>query len=238
MSDVSFETLSPLQQAYYLLKRAQSKVEELEKERSEPIAIIGMGCRFPGGANRPEQFWHLLEKGYEGIVEIPKERWNIDDFYDPDPDAPGKMYVRFAALLNVTIDQFDAPFFGISPREAEFMDTQQRLFLEVAWEALENAGINPKSLSGSLTAVFIRDMTHGSSDLLTQFLPQEEINLYIGTGNSINSLPAHLSYFLKYKALAWRLIQLAPSSLVALPIRPATVCFLMRVIYASLEGSI
>ena len=97
----------------------------------EPIAIIGIGCRFPG-ANNPEEFWQLLCNGVDAITEIPTERWNIDDFYDANPETPGKMSARHGGFLS-QVDGFDPQFFGISPREAELMDPQQRLLLELAW---------------------------------------------------------------------------------------------------------
>ncbi|MBV9789524.1 MAG: type I polyketide synthase, partial [Chloroflexi bacterium] len=120
----------------------------------EPIAIVGMSCRFPGGVNTPEEFWDLLSQGGEGIVDVPPERWDSYAFYDPSPDAPGKMYVRHGGFLR-DLPAFDAHFFGISPREAQRMDPQQRLLLEVTWEALERAGQRIDGLAGSRTGVFI-----------------------------------------------------------------------------------
>src|SRR5690606_33039049 len=99
----------------------KARVESLENAKSEPIAIIGMGCRFPGGANSPEAFWQLLYNGIDTVTEVPAERWDVDAYYDPDPDAPGKSYTRWGAFLK-DIDQFDPQFFGISPREAASMD--------------------------------------------------------------------------------------------------------------------
>ena len=98
---------------------------------TDTIAIIGLSCRFPGGANDPATFWNLLKQGYDGISEIPKQRWDIDSHYDPNPETPGKMYVRKGGFLNVSVEDFDASFFGISPKEAKYMDPQQRLLLEV-----------------------------------------------------------------------------------------------------------
>src|SRR5487761_1186249 len=120
---------------------------------AEPIAVIGIGCRFPGGADDPESFWKLLAEGRDAVREVPPDRWDADAYYDPNPDAPGKMWTRSGGFLD-RVDGFDAAFFGISPREATYMDPQQRLLLEVCWEALENAGIAPDSLGGSRTGVF------------------------------------------------------------------------------------
>lgn len=124
------------------------------RTQSEPVAIVGMSCRFPGGANSPEELWSILEKGVDTITEVPKDRWNVDDFYAPPPAKPGKMFTRSAAFLE-DIDKFDAHFFGITPREANLMDPQQRLLLELSWEALENAGLAPDRMEGSDTGVFV-----------------------------------------------------------------------------------
>ena len=136
------------------LKEAREKLEAAERDKTEPIAIVGMGCRFPGGANTPEAFWQLLRNGADAIVKVPSDRWNIDAYYDPDPEVPGKMYTSDGGFLS-HIDQFDPQFFRISPREAISMDPQQRLLLEVVWEALENAGLAPDQLRGSRTGFFM-----------------------------------------------------------------------------------
>src|SRR5262245_37031366 len=121
---------------------------------NEPIAIIGMGCRYPGGANNPRQFWELLKRGVDAISETPHDRFDIDEYYDPTPQTRGKVASREGGFLD-QVDLFDAAFFGISPREANYTDPQQRLLLEVAWETLEDGGIVPSSLAGSLTGVFV-----------------------------------------------------------------------------------
>src|SRR5205823_4996833 len=112
----------------------------------------------PGGASDPEAFWRLLRDGASGVSEVPADRWDVDAYYDPDPEAPQKMYTRRAAFLS-DLSGFDANFFGISPREALRMDPQQRLLLEVAWEALEQAGQAPDRLAGSRTGVFVGMMS-------------------------------------------------------------------------------
>lgn len=132
-------------------KRAM--LAELLGSPREPIAIVGMACRFPG-ADTPEAFWNLLANGVDTVSEVPADRWDIDRFYDPDPMAPGKMSTRFGSFL-AQVDQFDAQFFGLAPREAARMDPQQRLLLEVSWEALENAGQSADRLAGTDTAVFV-----------------------------------------------------------------------------------
>ncbi len=210
------DLLQDLQLAVIKLKTTQLELEDLKKQVNEPIAIIGMSCRFPGGANDPQAFWDLLKQGYDGITEIPRERWDIDSFYDPDPEAPGKMYVRRSGFLNTSIDKFDASFFGISPREAEYMDPQQRLILEVAWEALENSCIDPISLNGSPTGVFIGVSNLDYSTLIGSLGSMENINAYIGSGNAASALAGRLSYFFGLQGPCLAVDTACSSSLVAL----------------------
>src|SRR5919112_6296445 len=108
-------------QALLALRKMRARLEEIERERTEPLAIVGIGCRFPGGASSPESYWRMLRDGVNAVSEVPPDRWDIDAFFDPDPDAPGKMYTRWGAFLE-GVDRFDAQFFGISPREAARMD--------------------------------------------------------------------------------------------------------------------
>ena len=129
----------------------------------EPIAIAGIGCRFPG-ANNPQAFWQLLRDGVDAITEVPSSRWNVEEFYDRDPTKLGKTNTRYGGFLD-NIDRFDPQFFGIWPREAATIDPQQRLLLEVAWEALADAGQLPEKLAGTKTGVFIGIGTHDYSIL-------------------------------------------------------------------------
>src|SRR5438132_10394972 len=156
MKDLSkrIANLTPKQIALLALKETQAKLDAMERARTEPIAIVGMGCRFPGGVVDPASFWRLLRDGIDPITGVPRERWDIDAYYDPDPNAAGKMVTRWGAFID-GVGDFDASFFGISPREAMSMDPQQRLLLEVAWEALEDAGQAVDKLAGSRTGVFI-----------------------------------------------------------------------------------
>src|SRR5215475_3105096 len=172
-----------------------------------------MGCRFPGGANDPEAFWRLLRDGEEAITEVPPDRWDIDAYYDSDPEAPGKMYTRYGGFLD-QVDRFDAHFFGIAPREAVSMDPQQRLLLEVGWEALENAGHAPGDLAGSQTGVFIGTTTNDYGQLLRLSGP-EGIDAYHFTGNHHNFAAGRLSYTLGLHGPAMAVDTACSSSLVA-----------------------
>ena len=136
------------------LEDAVSRLKELDRARHEPIAIVGIGCRFPGKANDLESFQQLLFSRGDAIGRVPASRWDADAFYDADFAKPGRMYVREGAFLD-RIEDFDAEFFGISHREAMSLDPQHRILLEVSWEALENAGIRPSTLEGTPTGVFI-----------------------------------------------------------------------------------
>ncbi len=177
----------------------------------EPIAIIGIGCRFPN-ANNPESFWKLLHNGIDAIASVPKNRWDVDAFYDPDPATPGKMNTRWGGFLD-QVDQFDPSFFGISPREAERTDPQHRLVLEVAWEALEDAAIAPESLAGSQTGVFIGIGNYDYGRLLCSNL--SNINSHNGTGLTLSVAANRLSYLLDLHGPSMAIETACSSSLVA-----------------------
>src|SRR5690606_11771420 len=121
--------------------------------RPTPVAIVGIGCRFPGGVSDPAGFWRLLAEGGDAITEIPADRIDLGHYFDPRPATPGRMATRWGGFLD-GLDRFDAEFFGVSPREAERLDPQQRVLLECAWEGLEDAGIDAMRLEGTNTAVF------------------------------------------------------------------------------------
>ena len=142
-----------LQNALLALKKLQAQLDASESAKREPIAIVGAGCRFPGGADSPEQFWRLLHEGFDAVGELPADRWSVAPLLDAGSHTPGKMFTRYGNFLK-DVGSFDPQFFGISPREAQSLDPQQRLLLEVSWEALEHAGQAPDALSGSKTGVF------------------------------------------------------------------------------------
>ena len=176
----------------------------------EPIAIAGIGCRFPG-ANNPQAFWQLLRDGVDAITEVPSSRWNVEEFYDRDPTKLGKTNTRYGGFLD-NIDRFDPQFFGISPREAATIDPQQRLLLEVAWEALADAGQLPEKLAGTKTGVFIGIGTHDYSILLWQD-PVSEPYATTGTGNCIAA--NRISYVFDLKGPSIAIDTACSSSLVA-----------------------
>jgi amino acid adenylation domain-containing protein len=177
----------------------------------ESIAIVGIGCRFPG-ANNPEAFWKLLSSGVDAIAEVPSERWNIDTFYDPNPATPEKMYTRQGGFLG-HIDQFDPSFFRISPREANYLDPQQRLLLEVAWEALENAAIVPENLADTHTGVFIGITNFDYHRFLFKHL--SNLDAYSSTGTSPSITANRLSYLLDLRGPSMAVDTACSSSLVA-----------------------
>lgn len=177
----------------------------------EPIAIVGIGCRFPG-ADSPTAFWKLLRDGVDATSEIPADRWDVESFFDQDPDAPGKAYTRRGGFLE-RVDLFDPGFFGITPREAERMDPQQRLFLEVAWEAFEDAGISPDTFRGSRTGVFVGVANSDFTRAL--FRDPNAIDPYYGTGTAYSITANRLSYLLDLHGPSLAMDTACSSSLVA-----------------------
>lgn len=202
-----------MKQALLELKQMRAKLNALESAKTEPIAIVGLGCRFPGKANDPEAFWQLLHDGVDAISEVPPERWDIDAYYDPNPDTPGKMYTRYGGFVDLP-NEFDSQFFNISPKEAASLDPQQRMLLEVSWEALENAGLASDRLKGSSTGVFIGICSNDYSQRLLNRDPAK-IDAYIGTGNSHSVASGRLSYFLGFNGPSIAIDTACSSSLVA-----------------------
>jgi acyl transferase domain-containing protein/acyl-CoA synthetase (AMP-forming)/AMP-acid ligase II/acyl carrier protein len=179
-------------------------------QASEPIAVVGIGCRFPG-ADGPDRFWQLLRDGMDAITEVPSDRWNIDDYYSEDGDKPGSMNTRFGGFLK-EVDHFDRAFFGISPREAERMDPQQRILLETAWEALEDAGIDPQAGTrsvGVFVGVSSNDYGRLQGDAST-------LDAYVGTGNALSIAANRISYAFDFRGPSIAVDTACSSSLVAI----------------------
>ena len=157
-------SLDAQRRALASLRKLKRRVAELESAQHAPIAIVGLGCRMPGGISTPEQFWDALTSGRDLVTEIPATRWPVDDYYDPDPDAPGRMNTRWGGFC-ADLETFDHGFFGLTRHEAERLDPQQRMLLEVSWEALERSGVDPRTLAGSSTGVFVGVATADYLDL-------------------------------------------------------------------------
>lgn len=182
------------------------------KTASEPIAIVGIGCRFPGGISNPGSFWRALLDGVDAISEIPSSRFDLGRFYDERPATPGKVMTRWGGFLD-DIDRFDAYFFGISPREADRLDPQQRLLLEVAWEALEDAGQIPQAEklreTGVFTGVWLSDYE------ARLFNNPDDTDFYMTTGSGRYSASGRLSYMFGFQGPSLTVDTACSSSLVA-----------------------
>jgi len=193
-----------------------ARLEIAEKGDVEPIAVVGMGCRLPGGVNNPAQYWRLLQDGGNGIVRVPAVRWDADAYFCEDYTVPGTICSREGGFLTSwQPDEFDAEFFEVSPREAAGMDPQQRLLLEVAWEALENAGITAQAIRGSQTAVFVGSTTYDYSLIVAGNVRPEDVDPHIPFGNAANFAAGRLAYFLGVHGPAVVVDTACSSSLVA-----------------------
>lgn len=202
-----------LRRAMNAVQDMRARLDALQARSHEPVAIVGMACRFPGGADTA-QWWQTLASGKDAVELVPPERWDREALYDPDPDAPGKMSTRWGGFID-KVDQFDAGFFGISPREALSIDPQQRLLLEVAWHALEDAGQAPDRLAGSRTGVYVGVSTNDYSRLLGDRASADWIDSHSSMGNAVSVAAGRLSYTLGLHGPAMVLDTACSSSLVA-----------------------
>ncbi|HET8659850.1 MAG TPA: type I polyketide synthase [Micromonosporaceae bacterium] len=210
MTDAGAPTaaLSPLKRALVAIETLQARLAEVERARTEPVAVIGAGCRLPGGANSPDELWQRLRDGVDLVSEVPADRWDVDAYCDPEQSTPGTMSTRYGGFLD-QVDHFDPAFFGLSLGEASSMDPQQRLLLEVAWEALEHAGQVPGRLAGTRTDVYVGISTWDYS-LLLGGAPIRGLS---GTAFSIAA--NRLSYFFDLHGASMAVDTACSSSLVA-----------------------
>ena len=205
---------SAVRRALAMIADLEARLAAATTARSAPVAVIGLGCRFPGSATDGDAYWRLLADGQDAITEVPSTRWDIARYYDPDPDRPGKTNSRWGGFVS-DVDMFDAGLFGISRREAEAMDPQHRFLLEVAWEALEHAGIAPDALAGSATGVFVGLSTGDYGTLLGAGRDPSWIDAYASLGNAPSISAGRLAYAFGTQGPAMVVDTACSSSLVA-----------------------
>jgi acyl transferase domain-containing protein len=211
--DAATTSADTLRRAYLAIEALQRQLDQYERARREPIAVIGIGCRFPGGVVDADSYWRVLSTGTDAVSPIPPDRWDVEEFYDSHPQRPGRTTARAGGFLD-HIDRFDHEFFGISRDEALAMDPQQRLALEVVWEALEHAGHAPTALAGSRTGVFAAVCTNDFA--VTRFRQPLDITPYTSAGTAHSAVPGRISYALDLRGPSVAVDTACSSALVAL----------------------
>ncbi len=204
-----------LREATIQIRKLRKHLDDIEKRQAEPIAIVGMACRFPGEVNTPEAYWELLRNGVDTVGEVPNQRWDIDTYYDPNPAAPGKMYTRAGSFIN-HVDQFDPQFFGILPREAHSLDPQQRLLLEVSHNALENAGIPAFDQKGSATGVFVGLCFDDYAQRSVRSNDPALIDAFSSLGNTRSVAAGRIAYVFGFQGPTMQMDTTCSSSLLAI----------------------
>lgn len=184
-----------LKRSLVAIDKLEARIAEIDRAKSEPIAVVGMACRYPGRANDPAGFWTLLSTGTDAVTVVPRHRWDAEASFDGDPDVVARSYTKWGAFID-DVETFDAAFFGISPREAVTMDPQQRLLLEVTWEALEHAGIAPSSLAGTRASIFVGISTNDYANLIAEVVGARNGDAYSASGSAHSIASGRLSYFL------------------------------------------
>ena len=215
-SNKSSSELNPTQRALLAVKAMRKKLEDMTYQKNEPLAVVGMSCRLPGGVASPEDFWQLLCKRDDAITDIPADRWNLEKYYDQDPAEPGKMYVRQGGFIN-DVYHFDRDLFGLSKRESLSMDPQQRLLLELSWEALERSGIAPRNAqSRKHTGLFVGMATNDYSRFHIHSGNLNDIDVYSFTGCAPSIASGRISQLLDLGGPALSIDTACSSSIVAL----------------------
>ena len=214
VSTIETERMTPLKRAFLLLESAQARIASLEAASREPIAVVGLACRVPGGGDDSASFWHLLRNGVDATGPVPSGRWDVDSLYHPDPEMPGRMATRRGGFLSC-VDMFDPAFFGITRREAQGMDPQQRLLLEVCWEALEHAGQPPDRLQRTPTGVYIGLAGSDYAYLQLESGDRSLFDAHFASGIAHSIASGRLSYLLGLQGPSLTIDTACSSSLVA-----------------------
>ena len=189
------------------------KSEQVETKQKEPIAIVGIGCKFPGDANSPNEFWDALKEGRNGVIDVPNDRWKLETYYDPNPDTAGKIKAKKGGFIK-DMTQFDAEFFGLFPAEAGRIDPQQRFLLEVTYEALEDAGVKLEDISGTKTGVYMGIFMNDYWHMQISSLQVEKASPHVAMGVAMTSMANRISYNYNLKGPSISMDTACSSSLV------------------------